>query len=60
MLNVESNLTKPSAFAPTVCKETPKTSVLKLDAELILIARSMKNVIVAHRSHKPENVKDFV
>ena len=60
MLNVGSSHIKRSASALMDCREILKTSVLKLDAELILIARSMKNVIVAHRSHKPENVKDFV
>ena len=60
MQNVESNLTKPSASAPTDCKETQKTSVLKLVAELTLIVHLMKNVTECNLSHKRENVLDFV
>ena len=60
MQNVESNLTRPSASAPTDCKETPKTSVLKLVAELTLIAHLMKNVTVSNHSLKLESVQDFV
>ena len=60
MQNAESNLTKRSASAPTDCKETPKTSVSRLAAELTLIAHLMKNVTVFNHFHKPENVQDFV
>ncbi len=59
MLNAEWNHTKPSVSAPMDYREILKTSVLKSVVELIPIARSMKNVIVVHRSHKPENVKGF-
>ena len=60
MQNAESNLTKHSASAPTDCKETQKTSVLKLVAELTLIVHLRKNVTVSNHSHKRENVQDYV
>ena len=60
MQNAESNLTKPSASVPMDCKETQKTSVLKLVAELTLIVHLTKNVTAFNHSHKRENVQDFV
>ena len=50
---------KLSVSVPTDYREMLKTTVLKSVVELIPIARSMKNVIVVHRSHEPENAKGF-
>ena len=60
MRNVELNLTKHFVSVQMDCKETQKTSVLKLDAELTPIVHLMKNVTVFNPSLKPENVQDFV
>ena len=51
---------KPSASVPTDCKETQRTSVLKLVVELIRIAHLTKNVTEHNPSPKQESVNDYV
>ena len=58
--NAESNLTKLSVSVQTDCKETQRTSALKLGVELIRIAHLTKNVTEHNPSPKQENVSDYV
>lgn len=58
--NAESNLMKLSVSVQTDCKETQRTSVLKLVVELIRIAHLTKNVTEHNPSPKQESVNDYV